>query len=70
MKNLTELITSSLIESGCVKKPDDLKTLMDGVSLKKDEDGFYVTTHRARSESYKTPHDIPSSVIKRIETTG
>ena len=43
---------------------------MDGVSLGKDKDGYFVYTHRARSKSYKTPNLIPDSKIKFIETTG
>lgn len=42
----------------------------DGVSLKQDDDGWYVTTHRARSDSYPTPEDIPESTIAFIESTG
>ena len=53
-----------------VPKPDDLKEAMDGVSLGKDKNGFFVYTHRARSKSYPTPHKIPKSKIKFIETTG
>lgn len=53
-----------------VAKPDDLKTKMDGVSLGKDKNGYFVYTHRARCKSYPTPHKIPVSKIKFIETTG
>lgn len=41
-----------------------------GVSLKQDEKGFYVCTHRARSASYKSQADIPQSIVKQIERTG
>lgn len=41
-----------------------------GVSVKEDDDGYYVHTHRARSNSYPSEDDIPDSVIKRIEATG
>lgn len=41
-----------------------------GVGRAKDEDGWYVKTHRARSKSYLSLDDIPDSVIKRIESTG
>jgi len=43
---------------------------MDGVSLGKDKDGYFVYTHRARSDSYKSPEAIPASAIKQIESTG
>jgi hypothetical protein len=62
----------ALLEAGdgALPKPDHLKSKMDGVSLKKDDDGYYVFTHRCRSKSYKTPYDIPDSVIEHIESTG
>jgi hypothetical protein len=41
-----------------------------GVTLRKDKDGFYVHTHRARSKSYKTAMMIPKSVIEKTEATG
>ncbi|MFW5895162.1 MAG: ferritin [archaeon] len=41
-----------------------------GVSLKKDKDGVYVCTHRARSKSYPSKEDIPESVIQKIKSTG
>jgi hypothetical protein len=42
-----------------------------GVSLKQDDKGkWYVTTHRARSDSYDTPEDIPQKDITFIESTG
>ena len=41
-----------------------------GVSLKQDDDGWYVSTHRARSDSYPTPEDIPQSKVDFIESTG
>lgn len=51
-------------------KPDDLKELMREVSLGQDKKGYFVYTHRARSKSYDTPHDIPKSAIKFIGSTG
>lgn len=42
----------------------------DGVSLKEDDSGYYVHTHRARSDSYDHPDKIPNSVIDKIESTG
>jgi len=41
-----------------------------GVSLKKDKDGFFVHTHRARSKSHAKPGDIPKADVKFIESTG
>jgi len=42
----------------------------DGMHLKKDRNGFYVHTHRLRSDSYPTPDDIPDSEIEKIRATG
>lgn len=42
----------------------------DGVSLKKDKDGFFVHTHRARSDSYPSPEKIPDGRIDFIRSTG
>lgn len=42
----------------------------EGVSLKRDKKGFYVHTHRARSDSYPTVAAIPVKVIEFIESTG
>ena len=36
----------------------------------KDDNGYFATTHRARSKSYENKKDIPASVLKRIESTG
>lgn len=41
-----------------------------GVSLKKDKDGFFVHTHRARSKSFPRPKAIPKSAVEFIESTG
>lgn len=41
-----------------------------GVSIGRDKKGYYVCTHRARSESYLHASDIPTSKIKWIESTG
>jgi hypothetical protein len=41
-----------------------------GVSLDKDDDGFFVKTHRARSKSYPTAEDIPQKDVDFIESTG
>ena len=48
-----------------VSKPDHLREKMKEVSLKKDKDGYFVTTHRCRSNSYKSPDKIPNYKIKR-----
>jgi hypothetical protein len=40
------------------------------VGLGEDEDGHYVKTHRARSDSYPTPEDIPQADVDRIAATG
>jgi ribosomal protein S18 acetylase RimI-like enzyme len=40
------------------------------VGLKQDDKGHYVTTHRARSDSYPTPEAIPQSVVDKIAATG
>lgn len=48
------------------KKTDKAK----GVTLRKDKNGYYVHTHRARSKSYKEVKNIPKSAIEFIESTG
>ena len=50
--------------------PPDLRTKLDGVSLGKDKNGFFVRTHRARCKSYPTPGTIPKSKIAFIKSTG
>lgn len=42
----------------------------EGVTIKQDDEGYYVHTHRSRSDSYPSPEDIPASVIAEIEATG
>jgi hypothetical protein len=42
----------------------------DGVALKKDRNGFYVHTHRSRSDSYPTVDDIPDEEVEKIRATG
>lgn len=39
-------------------------------SIKKDKDGWYATTHRARSKSYPSKSAIPTSVKKWVGSTG
>jgi hypothetical protein len=41
-----------------------------GVTLDQDDKGHYVKTHRARSDSYPSPEDIPDSKIEFIRSTG
>lgn len=53
-----------------VTKPSHLKNKLEGVGLGKDNQGYYVYTHRARSDSYDTPEAIPEKDIKFIESTG
>ena len=40
-----------------------------GCSFFKDDDGYYCTTHRARSKSYPTISKIPKSKVEFIEST-
>ena len=42
----------------------------DGVSIGRDDDGYFACTHRARSESYPSPDRIPLSKLKWIRSTG
>jgi 2'-5' RNA ligase len=42
----------------------------EGVGLKQDDDGWYVHTHRARSDSYPSPEAIPQDDVDYIESTG
>lgn len=53
-----------------IAKPDDLKELMREVALCQDQKGYFVRTHRARSDSYESPHKIPKSVTDKIAQTG
>lgn len=41
-----------------------------GTSVGRDREGYFVTTHRARSKSYPNPIKIPDSKIKVIKSTG
>lgn len=43
---------------------------LDGVSLDQDDDGYFVKTHRARSDSYDSPEAIPDSAVEFIRSTG
>jgi hypothetical protein len=42
----------------------------DGVSIGRDDDGYFAMTHRARSESYDRPDEIPMKTLKWIRSTG
>ncbi len=59
-------ISKSLLSLLEARKPARL----DGVGLLKDNDGWFIRTHRARSKSYPDPDDIPDSVVKFIRSTG
>lgn len=39
-------------------------------SIKKDKNGYFAYTHRARTKSYDSPNKIPLNKIKFIESTG
>lgn len=52
------------------KPPPWLCGGFEGFTLKRDADGVFATTHRARSESYPTACAIPLKVRKFIESTG
>ena len=43
---------------------------VDGVSLGKDDKGFFCYTHRARSKSKESPEKIPMKDVTFIESTG
>lgn len=66
---LFRLFEASKVEKG-VAKPEDLKDTLREVGLGRDSKGYFVYTHRARSESYKDPHDIPKKDIEFIASTG
>jgi hypothetical protein len=41
-----------------------------GVSIGRDKDGYFVTTHRSRSKSYINVNKIPDYKIKKVASTG
>lgn len=41
-----------------------------GTSIARDRNGFFVTTHRARSKSYSSLASIPDSKIAFVRSTG
>lgn len=42
----------------------------NGVSIGRDDDGYFAMTHRARSESYASPDKIPAKKLAWIRSTG
>ena len=42
----------------------------NGVSIGRDDDGYFACTHRARSESYPSPGAIPMKKLAWIRSTG
>lgn len=69
LEHLSMTRTASLGNRG-VSKPPDLAGRLGEVGLGRDDDGFFVYTHRARSDSKPSPHDIPQRDIDFISTTG
>lgn len=59
-----------VISSPAVPKPPELKSRLDGVSLGKDDKGYFVYTHRARSDSFDSADNIPLKDITFIRSTG
>jgi hypothetical protein len=53
-----------------IQKPDGLRKRLEGVSLGKDDKGYFVYTHRASSKRYPSPEKIPLSKIAFIRSTG
>lgn len=53
-----------------VAKPEHLQRKLDGVALRRDKNGYFVSTHRARCKSYETPDKIPIKKIQFIRSTG
>jgi hypothetical protein len=52
------------------KELTDKSPKADGVSMGADKNGFFVYTHRARSDSHATPEKISVKEINFIESTG
>jgi hypothetical protein len=42
----------------------------NGTAIGRDDNGFFATTHRARSKSYESPGKIPDGKLKKIASTG
>ena len=64
-KHLLKSLTPSEREEVKSKFGKDLEC-----SFKKDEDGYYCYTHRARSKSYPSISKIPKSKVEYIGSTG
>ncbi len=47
-----------------------ISSKVSGCSMGADKDGFFVYTHRARSQSFATPLKITKKAIDFIESTG
>lgn len=41
-----------------------------GVSIGRDDKGFFAATHRARGDSYPSPDRIPMKELRWIKSTG
>lgn len=75
MESLRTILREHLLEKHVsggtpVPKPDALKSKLSEVGLAKDDKGYYVYTHRARSKSYASPEKIPDKDITFIASTG
>ena len=70
-KTLNRMAKKTKFES-VTKTPEFLKktSKAKGVSLAKDNDGYFVYTHRWSSKRYKTINAIPRSIIEFCESTG
>tara|TARA_R110000824_G_scaffold148242_3_gene317879 strand:+ start:61324 stop:61728 length:405 start_codon:yes stop_codon:yes gene_type:complete len=64
-KHLSESLTKDELAEAKKKFGDDWEC-----SIKKDEDGYYCMTHRARSKSYPSIDKIPKSSFEFIGSTG
>lgn len=63
-----EMLLSAGVDPAKVTSAKDSR--FEGVTVDSDDDGVYVRTHRARSDSYESEDAIPDSVVKEIEATG
>lgn len=53
-----------------LKKKIKEKNLPDGFSMGIDKNGYFLSTHRARSKSHPSPDKITIKEIKFIDSTG
>lgn len=58
------------VDARGVTKSASKDSRFDGCSLKQDDKGWYVATHRARSDSYESPESIPNKDVEFIRSTG